>query len=201
MPKISEAARLEVRRKILVSAWTCFSREGFHATSMDDVIAETGMSSSSVYRYFRSKDDLIDAAARDTMGQTFASLAALLDHQPSPTPPETLAMLADNLSRRRGGEYDLTKVSMATWAEALRRPTLHGFVHQFYADLIGVFAALTQRWIADGHLPANTDPEALPRLFVTLMPGMIVMSHLYEPPDAAVLARGITDFAASLQNG
>ncbi|MET0699182.1 MAG: helix-turn-helix domain-containing protein, partial [Mycobacterium sp.] len=79
MPKISEAARLEVRNTILVSAWKCFSRQGFHATSMDDVIAETGMSSSSVYRYFRSKDDLIDAAAQDTMAQTYSSLAELLD--------------------------------------------------------------------------------------------------------------------------
>jgi AcrR family transcriptional regulator len=200
MPKISEAARLEVRRKILVSAWRCFSRQGFHATSMDNVISETGMSSSSVYRYFRSKEDLIDAAARDTMAQTFASLAALLDYQPCPTPPETLAILVDDLCRRRGGDYDLTKVSMATWAEALRRPALHGLVHEFYADLTGLFTTLTQRWIADGQLPADTDPTALPRLFVTLMPGMIVMSHLYKTPDARLLAQGMADFGAAVRN-
>ncbi|HEX3781251.1 MAG TPA: TetR family transcriptional regulator, partial [Pseudonocardiaceae bacterium] len=34
------------RRQILTCAWTCFSRNGFHATSMDDIIAATGMSAS-----------------------------------------------------------------------------------------------------------------------------------------------------------
>ena len=63
MPRLSEQRREERRRHILTSAWGCFSRNGFHATSMDDVIAATGMSSSAVYRYFRSKDELIAAAA------------------------------------------------------------------------------------------------------------------------------------------
>jgi AcrR family transcriptional regulator len=199
MPKISEAARLEVRRNILTSAWKCFSQEGFHATSMDDVIAETGMSSSSVYRYFRSKDDLIDAAAQDTMAQTYSTLSELLNEESVPGPAETLAILVDSLRSRRGAEYDPTKISMAAWVEALRRPTMHDVVHQFYAKLTGLFTALTQRWVSAGFLPQGSDATALPNLFVTLMPGMIVMSHLYELPAAESLARGMTEFASSLE--
>ena len=199
MPKISEAARLEVRTKILVSAWKCFSRQGFHATSMDDVIAETGMSSSSVYRYFRSKEELIDAAAEETLAQTYSALAELPDQDPVPGPDETLATLMDNLRSRRGGEYDLSKISMAAWAEALRRPAMHEFAHHFYAKMNGVFTTLTQRWISEGSLPKGTDPNALPSLFVTLMPGMIVMSHLYELPAVESLARGIADFASATE--
>ena len=195
MPKISEAARLEVRNNILISAWKCFSRQGFHATSMDDVIAETGMSSSSVYRYFRSKEELIDAAAEETMALTYSSLAELLDRDPIPGPIETMATLVDNLRSKRGGEYDLTKISMAAWAEALRRPAMHDFAHHFYAKMTTVFTALTERWIGEGSLPEGTDVTALPSLFVTLMPGMMVMSHLYELPDSQSLARGIADFA------
>ncbi|MFF5009788.1 TetR family transcriptional regulator [Streptomyces phaeochromogenes] len=47
---------------MLTSAWSCFSRNGFHAKPMDDVIAATGMYSSAAYRCFRSKDDPV---ARD----------------------------------------------------------------------------------------------------------------------------------------
>lgn len=199
MPKISEAARLEVRNNILTSAWKCFSREGFHASSMDDVIAETGMSSSSVYRYFRSKEELIDAAAQNTMAQTYASLAAILDHDPLPGPAETLAVLVDNLRSRQGGEYDLTKIAMVVWAEALRRPTMHDVMHEFYADMTGLFTTLTHRWVSEGYLPEGSDPAALPGLFVTLMPGMIVMNHLYELPAVESLAGGIVDFAFAAQ--
>lgn len=197
MPKISEATRREVRNKILVSAWKCFSREGFHATSMDDVIAETGMSSSSVYRYFRSKEELIDVAAAETMAQTYSALAGLLDREPVPGPTETIATLLDSLRGKRGDEYDLTKISMAAWAEALRRPDMHTLAHRFYAKMNAVFMALTRRWISEGSLPEDTDIAALPSLFVTLMPGMMVMSHLYELPSAESLATGIVDFASA----
>ena len=54
----------------MVSAWKCFSRQGFQATTMDEIIAETGMSSSSVYRYFAGKDDLIASAAEESLTVT-----------------------------------------------------------------------------------------------------------------------------------
>ena len=67
MPRLSEQTRAQRRQHILSSAWTCFSRDGFHATSMDQVIAETGMSSSAVYRYFDSKEELIRASAEEAV--------------------------------------------------------------------------------------------------------------------------------------
>jgi AcrR family transcriptional regulator len=63
MPRLSDTTRAQRRQHILTSAWRCFSRDGFHVTSMDQVIAETGMSSSAVYRYFRSKEQIIRATA------------------------------------------------------------------------------------------------------------------------------------------
>jgi AcrR family transcriptional regulator len=46
-PWLSDKTREQRRQHILTSAWRCFSRDGFHATSIEDVIAATGMSSSS----------------------------------------------------------------------------------------------------------------------------------------------------------
>ena len=52
MPKVTQSYRDRQTAKILAAARTCFARRGFHATSMDEIIAEVGMSSSTVYRYF-----------------------------------------------------------------------------------------------------------------------------------------------------
>ena len=197
MPKISEAARLNRRNHVLVSAWKCFSRQGFHATSMDDVIAETGMSSSSVYRYFRSKDELIEAAAEESLSRTYLVLTELTSHDPVPSPAETLAAMLEALRQRQEGDYDLTKISMTAWAEALRRPAMRDFAFHFYAKVTGAFTALAQRWKAAGLLPKDTDPASLASLFVTLMPGLIVMSHLYELPTAGILTAGMVDFASA----
>jgi AcrR family transcriptional regulator len=197
MPKISEAARLNRRNHVLVSAWKCFSRQGFHATSMDEIIAETGMSSSSVYRYFRSKDELIDAAAEETLSRTYLLLTELTSHDPVPSPAETLEALLETLRERQQADYDLTKIAMIAWAEALRRPAMHDFAYHFYAKVTGAFTALAQRWKSAGLLSKDTDPAALASFFVTLMPGLIVMSRLYQPPSARTLTAGILDFAAA----
>lgn len=199
MPKISEATWRKRRDHVLVSAWKCFTRQGFHATSMDDVIAETGMSSSSVYRYFRSKDELIDAAAEESLSRTYLMLTEMTGRDPVPGPAETLQAMLDTLRERRQGDYDLTKISMTAWAEALRRPTMRDFAYHFYAKVTGVFTALAQRWKCAGLLPADADATAVAGLLVSLMPGLIVLSHLYEAPNAGMLGAGIRDVAFALQ--
>ena len=52
MPRVTAAHRERQRSRILRAAEECFARSGFQATSMDEVIAAAGMSSSTVYRYF-----------------------------------------------------------------------------------------------------------------------------------------------------
>ena len=63
MPKVTAAHRESRREQILLAAWKCFSSNGFHSTSMADVIREAGLSAGAVYLYFRSKDDIIVAVA------------------------------------------------------------------------------------------------------------------------------------------
>ena len=70
MPKVTEAHRESRREQILIAAWKCFSRKGFHSTSMADVIKEAGLSAGAVYLYFRSKDEIIVAVGT----QVFAGI-------------------------------------------------------------------------------------------------------------------------------
>jgi AcrR family transcriptional regulator len=63
-PWLSDKTREQRRQHILTSAWRCFSRDGFHATSLEDVIAATGMSFGAVYRYFRGKEIIRASALR-----------------------------------------------------------------------------------------------------------------------------------------
>lgn len=100
------------------------SREnGFHATSMDDVIAASGMSSSAVYRYFRSKDELIGATTDEGLAKVQQIFVGLLAYESCPTPAQTLALLVGELdSRVENSEYDMSRTALQTWAEALRNP-------------------------------------------------------------------------------
>src|SRR3954451_11812525 len=65
------------RDEILVAAQSCFARSGFHQTSMQEICSEAGMSPGNLYRYFRSKEDIIAAIAERDRAETAQQFAAL----------------------------------------------------------------------------------------------------------------------------
>jgi len=48
MPKVTDAHRESRRRQILDASIECFAREGFHRTSMAQIIAEAGVSAGTI---------------------------------------------------------------------------------------------------------------------------------------------------------
>ncbi len=52
------------REELVSKALAAFYRNGFHATGMDMLVAETGVSKTSMYKHFRTKEDLILAVLR-----------------------------------------------------------------------------------------------------------------------------------------
>ena len=46
------------RIQILQAALTCFANKGYHQTSMDDIVAESGLSKGGLYWHFKSKQEL-----------------------------------------------------------------------------------------------------------------------------------------------
>ncbi|WP_371551878.1 TetR/AcrR family transcriptional regulator [Streptomyces sp. NBC_00554] len=201
MPRLSEARREERRRHILTSAWSCFSRNGFHATSMDDVIAATGMSSSAVYRYFRSKDDLIDAAADEALTLIRDLFRRLLERRPTPSPSAVLeAMAAEARDRGEGQSYDLSRIAIQAWGEALRSPELEGRTRTFYLSMRDNLVELARRWRDEGQVPPTADPAQIATVLMTLMPGLLVGRHLVEPVATEQLIGGFSSLASAFDD-
>src|ERR1700761_5214614 len=117
MPRLSAETWSRRRRHVLESAWSCFSRDGFHATSMDQVIEASGMSSSAVYRYFRSKDELIDATVAEALAASEALFGSLLDDDPLPGPPAVVERLVEVVQSRTDQPFDLSRLAMQAWTE------------------------------------------------------------------------------------
>jgi AcrR family transcriptional regulator len=199
MPRLTEKTRAQRRQHILTSAWTCFSRDGFHATSMDQVIAESGMSSSAVYRYFGSKEEIIHASAEEGVARVRGIFLALLDRDPCPTPPETLTLLVAELrSRTDNPDYDMTRLALQTWAEALRDPVLQKRARTLYLETLDHIAELAGRWRKDGYIPPNSDTNAVAATLFSLMHGLIVMHHLVDDVPSDALRSGLSLLGAAV---
>jgi len=60
-----ESAQDARRLQILDAARTCFARSGFRGASMQEICLEARMSPGGLYRYFPSKESIIEAIAQD----------------------------------------------------------------------------------------------------------------------------------------
>ncbi|HEX4246453.1 MAG TPA: TetR/AcrR family transcriptional regulator [Pseudonocardia sp.] len=199
MPRLSDQTRATRRRHILTSAWGCFSRNGFQATSMDEVIAASGMSSSAVYRYFSGKDELIDATAGEGLALIRDLFARALAEDPVPTASDILTLLVSDVrSHTENPDYDLSRIAIQTWAEAMRRPALREATRQLYLEAREQLTLLARRWQREGCLAENADPRATATVLFTLLPGLIVSHHLVDPIPVEVLNQGIPALADAL---
>jgi AcrR family transcriptional regulator len=70
---------MEEQNKIVELSEEKFFREGFHKTTMDEVAAELKMSKKTIYKFFPSKDDLVNAIAKHFMNSVKNKILPALD--------------------------------------------------------------------------------------------------------------------------
>ncbi|WBB65068.1 TetR/AcrR family transcriptional regulator [Micromonospora sp. WMMD812] len=190
MPRVSEEHRAARRQQIVEAARRCFLREGFHRTSMQDVIAEAGLSVGAVYRYFPSKTDLINAIAEQAIGGAGRVLTELTRQDP---PVPLLAVLDRVLAyvETQLADDGALRIAIQVWGEAQRDPALAAFVAETYAGFREHFTGLVRRAQRSGDLPADADPEATGAALFGLVPGWFIQRLLTGVPDRATYLTGV----------
>jgi AcrR family transcriptional regulator len=194
MPKVTDAHLAARRQQILDAARTCFLRSGFHATSMQDVIAEAGLSMGAVYRYFPSKNDIIVALAE----QIVAELDGVLNQTTEPGVPlaEALDRAVDAITPHLGPAGAL-RVAVQVWAESLLDPTLHRFAGGVYERLRARFVDLASAAQAAGELPADADPAAVGAVLFAMLPGYGLQYLLTGAPEPEEYKAGLRALLAA----
>lgn len=76
--------RPDGRAAVLDAAARAFMREGYAATSIDDVADELGATKGRIYHYYRSKADLFFDVHRESMRQNLEGAAAIVHEGGSP---------------------------------------------------------------------------------------------------------------------
>jgi AcrR family transcriptional regulator len=179
VPKLTEEYRERRRRFIETRAFACFARDGFQATSMEDIVAATGLSAPAVYRYIGSKEELIVSAASESVRQMARVLSALLESDPLPGPNEVVGVISrqfDHRSRELG--FDVSALIVASWSEAARRPEVQAASNEVRGELRTALIQLAQAWLDHGQLPPGSDPAAAALAVSYLIPGILVERQL-----------------------
>jgi AcrR family transcriptional regulator len=194
VPKVSDAHRQARRREILDAAAACFARDGFHRTSMQDIVRESGISAGLVYRYFTGKDDVIAAIVGEWHEHRANLLTAATDGVTAP---------AGGLAALRRAYLDLLRavgrpesaadlrLGVQVWAEALRSPAIGELVRggvdrprELAAEAIGSAGR-------DAGLPEGADADALARVLIAIHQGLTLQTAWDTAVDNEAFVRAV----------
>lgn len=178
MPKVSQQYRDARRTEILDAARRCFLRTGFHATSMQDLFAEAGLSSGAVYRYFAGKEDMIVALAEDNLRDVVALLRSLASTRPELGLGDAIAEVLETVHAKQDDEQ-LGAMAVLVWSEALRNPALAKRFEQALLPMRTELTAVVRHHQANGSLPADAPAAALAGLIMTIIPGFMLQLVLF----------------------
>ncbi|MFC9895273.1 TetR/AcrR family transcriptional regulator [Nocardia sp. NPDC127579] len=190
MPRVSEEHLERRRQQILDAARVCFARKGFYDTSMQDVFAEAELSAGAVYRYFKSKNDIIAALANQTAVPLMGLLTEQLDLDPLPTPGDLVQVIAQHVvdSSHTGG---IVRLAPQAWALALVDPDAGGYVKEAMTGIRGFWQDYAVRMQAAGWLPADADPQAVGAAMFGVLPGFILQHLIVGDISPESLAAGV----------
>jgi AcrR family transcriptional regulator len=173
MPKIKPETLAARREHILRAAETCFARQGFHQTTMQDVIKESELSAGCIYSYFASKEELIQAIGQH---RHMRDAALMIADRANTDPLKSLRAIA------RGFLGDLHKdeglrsrrVALQLWAEALRDEIIRAQVTTGIRKPIAVIAKLLRHGQHLGLIDSTINPQVVARTMVAMFQGIVL---------------------------
>jgi AcrR family transcriptional regulator len=190
VPKVSPAYIDGRRQEILQAALRCFARNGFHETTIQDIAREASVSHGAIYRYFATKDDIVEAASqrdRRARARRFA------EAEQAGTPLDVIDRLLAGYITRYWPQQDLQpKLRTQLLGEAVRNPRIRQVVHTHRGEVIDRMSAIIRRAQQRGQIEASLDARAAARVLAAIYEGLLVQQALDSEFDMGACSRVVT---------
>jgi AcrR family transcriptional regulator len=196
MARVSQAHLDARRRQILDAAALRFARNGFHATSMQDVLKEADLSAGAVYRYFSGKEELIAAIVAEVLGSVREAFEEAARQSPPP-PPDLLVgsvlgqALATRASLTVDGEPAFPRLVIQVWAETLRNPELAAILREGYGAVGAAWVRIVEGYQETGMMRSDLPAEHVARTMIAAVMGFIAQQPLFGPLPVDALQNGL----------
>src|SRR5580704_4778703 len=173
MPKVSQAYLDKRRGEILDAAINCFSREGFHRTTMAEIVKESELSPGAIYNYFDSKEEIIDAIAEERREVEQALIAEASEEK---TVVAALRRLRDAFfgDLKTPKERLRRRLSIQLWAEAQRNPRILRLVRGSFEGPLKMLSGLLAEAQRRGEISGKVNAEATARFLIGAFYGLVL---------------------------
>ncbi len=176
--------REQPRRKLLVeTASRLFNEHGYHATGIDKILAESGVSKATLYKHFSSKDDLILEVLRQRHDQFYSRLQARLEAASSEAQPALVAFDALEEWFQSSDFFGCYFIKAGTEYGHEDNP-----IHQYASWHKESLRALLVKFLMD---VGESEKENYAEELILLMDGAIVSAHVRDRKNAAQTAKAM----------
>lgn len=175
MPKTSEAAKEARRTQILDAAVRCFARRGYYETTIEDLVAETGLSRGALYLYYPSKEAIYLAISERWRCRMQEAIQARLT--PDLSPSEILRVMIEVTGAHVQDEAEACRVLLEGRMLAHYIPGLGERSRERQERAVRNLARLLQAGVASGDFRADLQVEMQARLLRAMLHGLMVQWH------------------------
>jgi len=175
------------REKIIVACRELARTRGFYAVTVDDLAAAAGVSKKTVYRYFRSKEAIIEATLEDFMNKVAAEVDRIVQSEQETA--RIVSLVFKYLSSQ--GQFIVASQSL----NDLRRyypllwQRIDGFRTEQARALIGVLLKRSEKESIKNLDPRIITEVILASIQVVLTPAFILENNLTFEEAAEQLSR------------
>lgn len=161
------------RREILDAAAQVFARLGFARARMDDIAQEAGLSKGTLYLYFRSKEDLIQALLDRLFRREAEGLRQALEGHTQPVPQRLRQLFAAVLARLLSYR-PLLPLFYEFYALAAQRRSVREALQAYYRTYADLLAQLLREGMERGEIRPG-DPHRLAVALIAHIEGVILL--------------------------
>lgn len=165
--------KAKTREQILQAALTCFADKGYHQTTMDDIVAESGLSKGALYWHFKGKQELFVALVEWFMaGMNEEIFHAWTEDMSAADKIRTMMMVALESSEQT---VPFFKVFLDFWAQTSEDEQLR----RLFEDMITTYQTEISQIIEAGMATGEFRPVNASQLAIAIF-GTVDALFLYK---------------------
>lgn len=174
------------RDEIIQTAYAVFYKHGFHATGVDRLLDVSRISKRTLYKYFRSKEELIEATV-DYYGEvTLAGIARELARRGGDARAKILALFDMRREALETGDFSGCFAISAGLEYAGKHKELEASCTGFLKTLEEFITGLCKE-------AEYKNPQTVARKIMVLLQGTIIYGQCQHDPAIATAARDVAE--------
>jgi TetR/AcrR family transcriptional regulator, fatty acid metabolism regulator protein len=173
-----EKLETEVRREQIVeAAMGLIAAHGVRRVSMGALARRVGLVPSALYRHFKNKDEILQAAMQLVRRRAEENMKEVCD-----LTPNALERLEQLLRRMIKMVRELQAMPRIVFSESVTsdHPERKAEVYEMLKGILGQIENILRRGQERGEIRPNLDPKALAVMFWGLIPSSVILWHVSD---------------------